>query len=46
MLTQGEADALMAMPKKRKSDESYDFPLPGETLTIPNISDEMNEKSF
>ena len=44
MLTQGEADALVAMPKKRKSDESYDFPLPGETLTIPIISDDEREE--
>ena len=43
MLTQSEADALIAMPKKRANDESHDFPGGGETLTVPIISEDGRE---
>ena len=42
MLTQTEADALIQLPKKRKSSDVYTFPLPGETLSIPIVS--LDEK--
>ena len=38
MLTQAEADGLIAMPKERARDENYNFPRPGAVLTIPIIS--------
>lgn len=38
MLTQAEADALIALQKKRKRNEVYTFPPPGRTLSIPIIS--------
>lgn len=38
MLTQAEADGLIAMPKERARDENYNFPQPGAILTIPIIS--------
>lgn len=38
MLKQSEADALIALPKKRKSNQNYNFPLAGGTLTIPIVS--------
>lgn len=38
MLIQAEADALIAMQKKRGTDNYYDFPHPGEILTIPIVS--------
>jgi len=39
MLTQSEADALIAMQKTPANEgEVYYFPLPGETLTIPIVS--------
>jgi len=43
MLTQSEADALIAIEKKRATDESYDFPSSGEFLTIPLISIDERE---
>jgi len=43
MLTQSEADALIALEKKRTSDDSYDFPSSGEILTIPIISIDERE---
>ena len=43
MLTQSEADALINIPKIKNSDDSYDFPLPGENLTIPFISQDEQE---
>ena len=43
MLTQSEADALINIPKIKNSDDSYDFPLPGENLTIPIISQDEQE---
>ncbi len=45
MLTQSEADALINIPKIKKSDDIYEFPLPGEKLTIPIISLE-NQENF
>jgi len=38
MLTQSEADALIALEKKRTSNNTYSFPYFGEILTIPIIS--------
>ena len=38
MLTQSEADALIAMPKRRADERVYDFPRRGETLTMPIVS--------
>lgn len=43
MLTQSEADALTAMPKKRADDESYSFPHSGQVLSVPIISDDGRE---
>ena len=43
MLSQNEADTLISMPKKRKSGQTYNFPLPGETLTVPIISEDERE---
>lgn len=43
MLTQSEADVLIAMQKRRATDESYDFPSSGEFLTIPVISIDERE---
>lgn len=43
MLTQSEADALIDMEKKRAKEEMYNFPLAGETLTIPIISADERE---
>lgn len=38
MLTQSEADALFAMPKKTKSSGSYTFPYAGSKLTVELVS--------
>ena len=38
MITQSEADALIAMQKKTAKAEIYNFPLPGEMLIIPIVS--------
>ncbi len=38
MLTQSEADALFAMPKKPKSSGSYTFPHAGSKLTVEFVS--------
>ncbi len=43
MLTQSEADSLIAMQKKRTKEEMYNFPLAGERLTIPIISVDERE---
>lgn len=43
-LSQSEADALIKLPKKKKSDEYYGFPVPGESLTIPLVSDDEREE--
>lgn len=44
MLTQNEADDLFRLSKKKKSDEEYEFPLPGEFLVIPVISNEEDNE--
>ena len=43
MLTQSEANALINIPKIKNSDDSYDFPLPGDFLKIPIISQDEQE---
>ncbi len=43
MLTQSAANALFDIPKIKKSNDSYGFPLPGEKLTIPIISHDGQE---
>ena len=43
MLTQSEADVLIAMQKKHIKEEIFDFPMPGEILTIPIISIDERE---
>ena len=43
MLTQSEADALINIPKIKNSDDSYDFPFPGDFLKIPIISQDEQE---
>jgi hypothetical protein len=42
-LNQQEADSLMAMEKQRVNDEEWDFPKPGERLTIPLQSSDRRE---
>lgn len=44
MLTQTKADALINLPKKNNSNESYNFPFPGDFLSIPIISLDEQEK--
>ena len=41
-LTQAEADALIAMEKHRVSDERSDFPMNGQSLSLPLQSLEMS----
>lgn len=43
MLAQSKADELVAMPKRRKDDDSYDFPLNGESLSVDLISEDGRE---
>lgn len=43
MLTQSEADALIAMQKKKSKDGQYDFPSSGEIFTIPIVSIDERE---
>jgi len=43
MLTQSEADALITLPKIKNSNDNYDFPLPGDFLNIPIISQDEQE---
>ncbi len=43
MLTQSEADALAAMPKRKADEGIYDFPNGGEYLRIPIISEDGRE---
>lgn len=40
MLTQNEANDLFRLSKKKKSDEEYEFPLPGEFLVMPVVSND------
>ena len=42
-LTQAEADLLLAMEKHRLSDEHWEFPQPGEALSIPLASGDRRE---
>lgn len=44
MLTQNEADDLFRLSKKKKSNEEYEFPLPGELLIIPIVSNDEGHK--
>lgn len=44
MLTQSEADNLMALEKKRSDDTRRDFPVAGEKLTLPVESMDGREK--
>lgn len=37
-LSQSEADALIAMKKRRADDGEYDYPMAGKRLTIPLVS--------
>ena len=43
-ITQSEADALIAMEKHRSSDERYEFPLGGRSVTIPLQSADKREQ--
>lgn len=43
-LTQAEADALLALPKKAVSGEVYDFPAAGAKLSLPLISHDGREE--
>lgn len=43
-LTQGEADALIAMEKHRVSDDRYDFPMAGDSLVLPLQSSDKREQ--
>jgi hypothetical protein len=42
-LTQAEADALLAMAKHRSDEERYDFPMGGQSLSIPLRSHDHRE---
>lgn len=42
-LTQAEADALIAMEKHRATNDRYDFPMGGESLTVPLQSPDKRE---
>ena len=44
MITQTEAEHLMAMPKKRLNNDPHNFPLAGEALTIPMKSVDDREQ--
>jgi len=43
LLTQAEADALIAMPKRPSDDKVQQFPAPGERLLIPLVSLDRSE---
>lgn len=43
MLTQSEADALITMQKKKATDDHYNFPSSGKSLTMPIISIDERE---
>jgi len=45
-LNQLEADALMAMEKHRLNEETYSFPLNGESLVVPLVSGDKKEEFF
>lgn len=42
-LTQAEADALIAMKKHRVTNDRHDFPMRGESLTVPLQSPDKRE---
>lgn len=42
-LTQAEADALIAMEKHRATNDCFDFPMGGESLTVPLQSPDKRE---
>lgn len=42
-LTQAEADALIAMEKHRATNDRHDFPMRGESLTVPLQSPDKRE---
>lgn len=42
-ITQAEADALIAMPKVRTGDETWDYPSLGGAISIPLISPDRRE---
>lgn len=43
-LTQAEADALIAMEKRRASDERVDFPMGGQSVVLPLHSADRREQ--
>lgn len=43
ILTQAEADALIAMTKKPESDKDWNFPAAGDRLVIPFLSSDKRE---
>lgn len=44
VLTQAEADALIAMEKHRVNNDRHDFPLQGESLAVPLQSPDKREQ--
>lgn len=42
-LDQAEADALIAMEKRRTDTSEYDYPIAGKLLTVPLISTDLRE---
>ena len=44
ILTQAEADALLALPKRPASDEVYEFPAAGAKLSVPLVSHDGREE--
>ena len=43
-LTQIEADALLAMPKRPTTADAYDFPAPGGNVSVPLVSHDGREE--
>lgn len=43
-LTQSEADALLALPKKAASDDVYEYPAAGGRLSVPLVSHDGREQ--
>lgn len=43
-LTQAEADALIAMEKRRASEERVDFPMGGQSVVLPLQSADRREQ--
>ena len=43
-LTQAEADALIAMEKRRATEERSDFPMGGQSLVLPLQSADKREQ--